>query len=150
MTVGATAGTKFYIGTTETIASPDDYVEIGDINNLGNVMQQFSKIAVESVGSGYTKQIKGTESVTTLALSVNRNDTDLGQIAMKAAYSDRNSLFNFRIVENDIGSGVIATTSYFKARVYSKGTQYGGVNDLKKVAVDIEIEPDSISVVQAS
>src|SRR4051812_33980220 len=98
MTVGATAGTKFYIGTTESIASPDDYIEVGNINNLGGVAQQFAKIAVEQVGSGYTKQIKGTESVPAMTLNINRDDADLGQIALKAAYSDRNSLFNFRIV----------------------------------------------------
>lgn len=150
MTVGATAGTKLYIGTTETLASPDDFVLISDINNLGNLMQQFSKIAVEAVDSGYTRQIKGTESVPTMSLSLNRNDTDVGQIALKAAYSDRNALYNFRIVENDIGSGTRATTTFFKGRVYNKGAQYGGVNDLKKTAVDIEVEPDSITVAPAA
>lgn len=145
MGVGAVAGTKFYIGTTETIPSPDDWVEVGNISNLGNLMQQFSKIAVESVGSGYTKQIKGTESVTNMTIVCNRDDTDLGQIAMKTAYASRNSLYNFRIVENDLN--ITATTIYFTGRVYSKGPQYGGVNDLKKQQFEVEIEPDSISVV---
>lgn len=148
--VGAVAGTKFYIGTASTIPSPDNvaWVEVGNISNLGNLAQQFSKIAVESVGSGYTKQIKGTESVPTMAIMCNRDDTDLGQIAMKAAYTNRNALYPFKIVENDIVS--TATTSIFTGRVYTKGGQYGGVNDLKKQAFDVEVEPDSIVVVQGT
>ena len=102
MGVGAVAGTKFYVGTLEATPYPDDWVEVGNISNLGNLAQQFSKITVESVGSGYTKQIKGTESIPTLAIVCNRDDTDMGQIAMKAAYLNRNALYNFRIVENDI------------------------------------------------
>lgn len=148
MGVGAVAGTKFYIGTSETIPSPDDWVEVGDISNLGNLAQQFSKIAVESVGSGYTRQIKGTISVPTLTLMLNRNDTDAGQIALKAAFSNRNSTYNFRIVENDIV--ISATTSIFTGRVYNSGAQYGGVNDLKKLSVDIEVEPDSIVTTQGT
>lgn len=149
MTVGAVAGTKLYIGTTESTPSPDDWVLVGNIANFGNLMQQFSKIAVEAVDSGYTRQIKGTESVPTMTMVLNREDTDVGQIALKAAYSDRNNLYNFRIVENDIVV-VAGTTTYFKGRVYNKGSQYGGVNDLKKITVDIEVEPDSITVVAAS
>jgi hypothetical protein len=148
MGVGAVAGTKFYIGTAEAVPSPDDWVEVGNIANLGDVMQQFSKIAVESVGSGYTKQLKGTISVPTMTLTLNRDDTDVGQIALKAAFAVRNSLYNFRIVENDIV--VSATTTIFTGRVYNTGSKYGGVNALKQLAVDIEIEPDSIVVTQGT
>lgn len=145
MAVGATAGTKIYISTT---VSPDIRVEIGNVSNLGEVSLQFAKIAVEQVGSGYTKQIKGTLSAPTLQLSLNRDDTDLGQIALKAAALVRNALYYFWIVENDIV--VTATVSSFSGRVYSTGTQYGGVNDLKKFRVDIEIEPDSIVTTQGT
>jgi hypothetical protein len=144
MSVGAVAGTKFYIGTTEAIASPDDWIEIGNIANLGDVLLQFSKIAVESVGSGYTRQIKGVISVTPMNLMLNRDDSDVGQVAIKAAFTNRNSLYNFRIVENDIVT--TATTSVFTGRVYNTGSKYGGVNALKQISIDVEIEPDSIVV----
>lgn len=148
MGVGAVAGTKFYIGTIETTPSPDDWVEIGNISNLGNMMEQWAKIAVEQIGSGYTKQIKGTRSVPTMSVVCNRDDTDVGQIAAKAAWSSQNSLYWFRIVENDIVT--TATTEVFQGRVYTRGPQFGGVNDLKKIQFDIEVEPDTITVVQGA
>jgi hypothetical protein len=162
--VGSVAGTKFYIWggyatsgvlTPPTTGSPDvtspdvNWVEIGQIANMGNVMIQFSKIAVESVGDGYTRQIKGTQSAPTFDLVVNRKDDDPGQLRLNLVDGDRNSLLWFRVVDNDIIS-VVGTTTYFQGRVYSSGTQYGGVNDLKKSAFSIEIEPDSISTVAAS
>lgn len=150
MTVGAVAGTKLYIGTTETSPSPDDWVEIKNISNLGNLMTQFAKIAVESVGDGYTRQIKGTQSVTPMDLVLNRDDTDPGQIAAKAASADRNSFYWFKIEENDIGSGARPTTSVFKGRLYGSGSSYGGVNDLKKINTSLEVEPDSITVTAAA
>jgi hypothetical protein len=61
--VGPVSGTKFYIGTSETIASPDDYLEVGDISNLGDIMEQFDQIAVESLGSGDTYQTQGTAQI---------------------------------------------------------------------------------------
>lgn len=150
MTVGAVAGTKLFIGTTETTPSPDDWVEIKNISNLGDLMTQFAKIAVESVGDGYTRQIKGTQSVTPMDLVFNRDDTDAGQTAAKTAAADRNSFYWFKIEENDIGSGARPTTTTFKGRLYGAGSAYGGVNDLKKVNTSLEVEPDSIVIVAAS
>lgn len=154
--VGAVSGTKFYVYSTAGTAgsftppsSPDAWLEVGQINNLGNVMIEFAKIAVESVGDGYTRQIKGTQSAPTFDLNVNRKDDDVGQVKLKAIATDRNSVWWFRVVDNDIVSSN-GTTTYFQGRVYSQGTQYGGVNDLKKAAYSIEIEPDSISTVAAA
>lgn len=162
--VGAVAGTKLYVWggvatsgnfTPPSAGSPDttspdlQWLEVGQIANLGNVMQEFSKIAVESVGSGYTYQIKGTQSSPTFDLVVNRKDDDIGQIKLRLITTDRNTLYWFRVVDNDIIT-TNGTTTYFQGRVYSGGTQYGGVNDLKKTAYSIEIEPDSISVVAAA
>lgn len=155
--VGAVAGTKLYIGGTATIipspdvASPDIWTEIGNISNLGSVMTQFAKIAVESVGDGYTRQIKGTQSSPELALVLNRKDDDPGQLLVKAANNDRNTKYNFKVVENDLPiGGTVATTTVFKGRVYGFGSTYGGVNDLKKVNTSIEIEPDTIVVSPAA
>jgi hypothetical protein len=154
--VGAVSGTKLYIyavagtaGSFTPPTSPDQWLEVGQINNFGSVIVQFAKIAVESVGDGYTRQIKGTQSSPTFDLNVNRKDDDVGQVKLKAVATDRNSVWWFRVVDNDIVS-VNGTTTYFQGRVYSSGTQYGGVNDLKKAAYSVEVEPDSISTVAAA
>jgi len=139
--VGAVAGTKVYIAPANTDippASPDVWVEIKDISNIGDIGTTFAKIARESVGDGYTRQIKGTESATAFPLVCNRDDDDPGQVALRAAAGDRNSFFPFKVLEND------GSSATFLGRVYGKTNNYGGVNDLKKFSTEIEIEPDSI------
>ena len=155
--VGAVAGTKLFVSASAATAgvftppssSPDFMLEIGQIANLGNVMTEFSKIAVESVGDGYTRQIKGTQSSPTFDLVVNRKDDDLGQVQLKAISTNRNNVYWFRVLDND-AIATAGTQTWFHGRVYSSGTQYGGVNDLKKAAYSVEIEPDSISVIAAT
>lgn len=147
---GAVAGTKLYIGGTQTVASPDTYTEIGNIATLGDVGLTFSKIAVESVGSGFTFQIKGPQSAPPMSMVLNRDDNDAGQALVRLASVDRNGKYNFKVVENDIGTGLTATTQYFKGRVYGYGTTYGNVSAIKQVKFDIEIEPDSLFTVPAT
>lgn len=147
--VGAVAGTKFYIGGTQTVPSPDNYTEVKQTYNLGPVGTTFNKIAVESVGDGYTRQIKGTQLAPEFPLVLNRLADDPGQLLLIAAAADRTTLYNFKIIDNDISGNSVATQIYFKGRVYGSPIQYGGVNDLKKINASIEIEPDTINIVPA-
>jgi len=154
MAAGAVAGTKLFIGgTATTIPSPDNitWVEIGNISNLGSYGgTNFNKIALEQIGSGYTKQIKGTQLAPAMDIVLNRDDTDAGQVALRTASADRNSLYNFKVEENDIGTGLNPTRTVFKGRVYGYVTAGGGVNDIKKINTSIEIEPDSVIVINAA
>lgn len=154
MAAGALAGTKLFIGgTATTIPSPDNtsWVEVGNISSLGAYGgTNFNKIALEAIGSGYTKQLKGTQLAPSMDITVNRDDTDLGQIAMRNASSDRNSLYNFKVEENDIGTGLNPTRTIFKGRVYGWATAGGGVNDIKKINTSIEPEPDTVVVTTAA
>ena len=51
MSIGPTAGSKLYIGTTETVASPDDYIEIGEITDLGTFGRTYQEIIAQAIGS---------------------------------------------------------------------------------------------------
>jgi len=147
MTVGAVAGTKLYIAPPGTLPlSPDLWVLISKVANIGAIGNTFNKIAVESIDDGYTRQIKGTEMAPAFPLVMNRDDDDAGQGDVVDAAANRNDLYNFKLVEND-GDGVseaTATVITFKGRVYGAPRNYGGVNDLKQISTEIEIEPDSI------
>jgi len=154
MAAGAVAGTKFFIGGTGTlIPSPDNvlWVEIKNLSNLGSYGgTNFNKIALESIGDGYTRQLKGTQLAPAMDIVFNRDDTDAGQVAVRAASADRNSLYNFKVEENDIGTGLNPTRTVFKGRIYGYVTAGGGVNDLKRINTSIEIEPDTIIVTAAA
>jgi hypothetical protein len=149
---GAIAGTKLYIGTSEAIPSPDDFIEVKNISNLGSFGgTNFNKIALESVGDGYTRQLKGTQLAPPMDVVLNRDDDDPGQVLMKAASADRNSLFWFKVEENDgPPTNITPTYTRFQGRVYGWVTTGGGVNDLKRINTSIEIEPDTITTVGAT
>jgi hypothetical protein len=147
--VGAVAGTKLFIGTTQTVPSPDLFTEIKQCANIGEIGTNFNKIAVESVGDGYTRQIKGTQLSPTFNLVLNRLADDPGQLALVAAAADRTSLYNFKIQDNDTARNNTPTQIFFKGRVFGSPITYGGVNALKQISSTIEVEPDSI-IIQAA
>jgi hypothetical protein len=141
--VGPVAGTKLYIGDTSTTPSPDDadYVEIGDISNLGDLSLDFAEVKIESIGSGYSYSLKGTQEAPNIQLLLNRNDSDLGQIALNAAsQAARGTLYNFKIVETDGGH------AYWKGEVFGYGTSYGGVNDVRKVKTSVSVRPQYLII----
>jgi hypothetical protein len=139
--VNAVAGTKIYIGDSNTVPSPDTYVEIGDVSNLGDLSQTFNEVKIESIGSGDTYSLKGTREYPNLALVLNRNDSDQGQVALKAASAvARGTLFNFKIVETD--GGIIV----WQGEVFGYGPSYGTVNTVRTVKTSISIRPASVTI----
>ncbi len=152
--VGPVSGTKFYIGPAGTIpTSPDLFVEVGDINNLGDISQTFAEIAVESLGSGDTYQIKGNRSFpkTTPAegcsfLVLNKNDSDAGQIALKAANAaTRGTLYPFKIQEVD-GGATLAGSVTWTGEVFGYGPSYGGVSSLRTIKTSVSIRPSTVTL----
>ncbi len=145
--VGPVSGTKFYIGPAGAApTSPDLWVEIGDISNLGDISQDFAQIAVESLGSGDTYQLKGNRSFPNVALVMNKNDSDVGQIALKAASAAvRGTLYPFRIVEAD-GGAVTAGTAIWQGEVFGFGPSYGGVTNLRSVKTSVSIRPSTMTI----
>lgn len=138
VTIGAVAGTKFYIGSSGSQVSPDStsFVEVGDISNLGDLSREFTEITVESIGSGDTSSLKGTRKFPNIQLVLNRNDSDTGQLALKAASEAvRGTLYNFKIAEAD--GGVII----WEGEVFGYGPAYGGVNTLRTVKTSISVRP---------
>lgn len=143
--VGPVAGTKLYIGTTETIASPDDWVEIGNISSLGDISQQFSGITVESIGSGDSYDLKGVRKYANFDIVLNRDDDDVGQIALKAAAAaTRGSYYNFRLLEADGGATTQASVVW-TGEVFGYGPSYGSNSSIKQVKTSISIVPSSVT-----
>ncbi len=145
--VGPVSGTKFYIGPAGAVpTSPDLWIEIGDISNLGDIAQTFDQIAVESLGSGDTYQLKGQRKYPNIDLVLNRNDTDTGQIALKAAAAaTRGTLYPFRILESD-GNASSQAVITWTGECFGYGPSYGGVSALKSVKTSISIRPSTITI----
>lgn len=144
--VGPVSGTIFSIGPSAALGSgvpsgtsPDTgFTPIHDISNLGNIAQTFTEIAVEAIDTGDTFQLKGQRTFPNVALTMNRNDSDPGQLAVKAASAAaRGTLYWFKITETDGG------TITWQGEVFGYGPSYGGVAALRSVTTSISIRPTS-------
>ena len=143
--VNAVAGTILYIGDSNTVPSPDNYTSVGDISNLGDIMQQFAEVRIEALDSGDAYNLKGTREYPNLQLVLNRNDSDDGQIALKAASAaTRGTLYNFKITETDGGTAV------WQGEVFGYGPSYGGPNTVRTVKTSISIRPSSVTITPSS
>jgi hypothetical protein len=140
--VGPVSGTKLFITDPGTpVASPDPWVEIKDISNLGDISQNFAAITVSSIGDGDDYELKGQRTYPNFALQLNRNDSDPGQIALKAASAaTRGSLYNFKIEETDGGTVV------WKGEVFGYGPSYGGSGALRSVKTSVSIRPSTVVI----
>lgn len=146
MAVRTVAGSKLYIGTASgaipspDVTSPDFWTEIKPVSSLGDLNQTFANITVESIGDGDSYDLKGVRRYPNFEITLNQDDTDAGQIALKvAAAATRGTLFPFRIVESD-GVGSVM----WQGEVFGYGPSYGGVGNLKTVKTSISVRPASV------
>jgi hypothetical protein len=140
MGVGTVSGTKLYITDPGTpVASPDPWIEIGDIASLGDIAQTFNAVTVSSIGDGDDYSLKGQRSFPNFELTLNKNSDDAGQTALKDASDDaRGTLYNFKIEETD-GSKIT-----WKGEVFGYGPSFGGPEAIKQVKTSISIRPTSL------
>lgn len=147
MSIGPTAGSKLYIGTTETITSPDDWIEIGDIATLGDFGRVYNEIKVESVGNRNVTKFKGTRDDGNMTISLHRNALDVGQAAAIVAL-DVDLDYNFKLTLND-ATVALTTATYFTwtGKVMSFQTKLGGPNNVVMADLMIGINSNTIVVV---
>lgn len=144
MAVNTAAGTRLYIGTTGIPANisdlteqqalaefvADSYVEVGEVENLGEYGDESEDVTFASLGDSRTRHFKGTRDAGTAAIVVGADITDQGQLALEAAEASHLD-FNFKVVNNDAltlgGSGSI---DYFYGKVMSKRKNVGDVNNV--------------------
>jgi hypothetical protein len=151
MAIGPTAGSKLYIGTSESIASPDDYLEIGEITDLGSFGRVYTQIKAQTIGTRGDRKYKGTYDDGTLAVKVLRTSSDTGQAAALVA-RDSDSDYNFKLVLNDAAEGGFATntTVYFKAKVMSYTLETGGPNTVVAATINLDLKSGSTVEVAAA
>jgi hypothetical protein len=96
------------------------------------------------VGDGDSYDLKGVRKYPNFELTLNQDDTDAGQIALKAASAAvRGTLYPFKILNQD-GVGQVT----WQGEVFGYGPAYGGVGDLRTVRTSISIRPATVTLVQ--
>jgi len=144
--VGPVSGTKFFIGAAGNIpVSPDLFTEIKDVASLGNIALAFGAINIDSVGDGDTYTLKGQRSVPNFEVTLNKNDSDPGQLLLKAASAaSRGTLYPFKILEPDGGFAL------WQGEVFGYGPNYGGPTAVRQVQTSVSIRPKTLTITPAS
>lgn len=151
MSTQSNAFNKLYITDPGTpAASPDPYVEIGNIFSLGDIGVMFNKIATSSLSDGVDRDLKGTKQTSTFTVVMNYDAEDAGQADLKDAGEDStNALYNLKLKYNDADGGEPSTWT-FKAKVNGFKHIGGGANDVKKATSEIMVEMDTLEFEEAA
>ncbi|HEY8359363.1 MAG TPA: phage tail tube protein [Ramlibacter sp.] len=153
MAISTAAGSKIYIGPVRTDATDTlaeyaaltPWVEIGEVETLGEFGDESAAVTFLSVGDARTRKLKGARDAGTLALTVGRDPLDAGQIALSAAEKTKFE-YAFKIVAADApDEDYTDTTYYFGALVMSARENYGGADNVVRVTYSLGINTEIFS-----
>lgn len=146
MTINSANGATLFIGGATTLKSPslgdyeaDSYIEVGEIESLGNFGDKSSAINFTSLKDQRVRKLKGPRDAGNMAITVGNDQTDEGQIAMIAAEAQKFD-YNFKVVLNDAltlgGNGSVA---FFFGKVMSKDLAVGTATNVVKRNFSVDI-----------
>lgn len=153
------AGCRISIGgktgaDTETDYKDDTYVEVGEIEDLGEFGDTFSSVTFTSLRDGRVRKYKGTADAGDLTLAVGLDNGDVGQNAVKAAHKDRSKGdYNIKITLNDgdpeATPAITPTTFYFRGKVMNNTVAAGAADNVVRRNITIGINSDIIELLPA-
>lgn len=139
MPVNTAAGSKLSIGTKltandETTYASDTYVEVGEIENMGEFGDEVSAATFTALANRRVRKFKGTYDAGDLQMTVGYSSGDLGQVAVNTALKDEGSEdYNFKVEFED------GDVFYFSGKVMSRRILVGAADDIVKANISIAI-----------
>lgn len=159
MTVNTAAGTRVYIGSTGippnmedlddaaalAIFQADSYVEVGEVEDLGEFGDQSQDVTFESLKDSRTRHYKGTRDAGVMPLTVGDDPEDEGQIALEAAEGSHLD-YNIKVVLNNaLTLGGTGQIDYFYGKIMSKRKTVGTVNNIVRRNFSVGINSRTVS-----
>lgn len=137
--VNTASGAKLYIGGTNsnresTLADyeADSYVEVGEIEDLGEFGDESDRINFTALSDGRTRKFKGPRDAGDMTIVVGDDPTDQGQVALEAAEGQALD-YNFKVELNDkLTIGGDNSTHFFIGKVFSKRRNVGNASNVVK------------------
>lgn len=150
------AGCRFSIGTKngaddQTAYEADTYVEVGEIEDLGEFGDTFSSVTFTALSDGRVRKYKGTADAGDLTLTVGLDNGDAGQQAVKTAHKDRSKGdYNIKITLNDgdpdATPALKPTTFYFRGKVMNNTVAPGSADNVVRRNITIGINSDILEL----
>ncbi|MDG4676180.1 iron ABC transporter substrate-binding protein [Shinella sp. 838] len=157
MAITTASESKVFICVTPALPATDTaaeyaalvWVEIGEVEDMGEFGDESSDVTFASVGDGRTRHLKGVRDAGTLALVCGRDPADLGQIALKAAEKTKFS-YPIKVQAADaISEDYTDSVYYFNAKVMSARDNYGSVDNVVRTNFSLGIDSAIIEVPSA-
>ena len=142
------SGSKLYIGpaitsATDTLAefrSITSWVEIGLIENLGEVGDEAALVTGAAIGDARVRKAKGARDGGNMTVVCFHDPEDAGQIAAIAAADDAsNSNYAFKLTLNDPPVGQIGTIEYFRALVMGERLNVGTNDNIMRRTFNLAV-----------
>lgn len=148
MSVYSTLDTQLFISsttitsttTTKTQYAALTWVEVLEVEDMGQYGDTASAITFVSLKDGRVRKFKGTRDGGDMAVVVGADQLDTGQIAMDAAQADDKFEYGFKVViPNRVTSGGTDEVDYFRGRVMSNKKTVGASNQIIKKNYSIAV-----------
>ncbi|MDH0154359.1 hypothetical protein [Stutzerimonas stutzeri] len=153
------AGCRFSIGTKsgaddQTAYEADTYVEVGEIEDLGEFGDTFNNVSFTALSDGRVRKYKGTADAGDIALVVGLDNGDAGQAAVKTAHKDRlKGDYNIKITLNDGDPTAVPpvkpTTFYMRGKVMKNTVAAGSADNVVKRNISVAINSDILEILPA-
>lgn len=150
------AGCRFSLGsktaaTTEAEYAADTYIQVGEIEDLGEFGDTFSSVTFTSLSGGRVRKYKGTADAGDMTLTVGLDNGDAGQSAVKTAHKDRSKgNYNIKVTLNDgdptAQPAVLPTTFYFSGKVMNNTVALGAADNVVRRNITIGINSDILEI----
>ncbi len=154
MTIRTAAQSTISIGTTTAASTlqeyeADTYVEIGEVEDLGEFGDQANEVTFTAVGDARVRRLKGSRDAGTISLVVARDADDTGQQALKDALGT-DSEYSLKIEGNDAPAGGTPSTFYMRVLVMSAKNNYGSVDNVVRTTYALAINSEILEVEPAA
>lgn len=154
MAVRAAAGTRVWIGPATIFNSlaefqsidEQDWIELGEVENLGEFGDQSQEITFEAIGDNRVRRSKGSRDAGVMQIVVGADPLDAGQLAFEDA---EGSPFEYaiRVEENDAPTDDYTNTiSYLRGLVMSRRKNVGTNNNIVRRTFNVAINSEVFEV----
>lgn len=150
------AGCRFSLGTKMAAATAaeyaaDTYIQVGEIEDLGEFGDTFSSVTFTSLSDGRVRKYKGTADAGDMTLTVGLDNGDAGQKAVKTAHKDRSKgNYNIKVTLNDgdptAQPAVLPTTFYFNGKIMNNTVAPGAADNVVRRNITIGINSDILEI----
>lgn len=149
--INTAAGAKISIGPTTAADTAAEYaaltyVEVGEVENLGEFGDQSSDVTFTSLKDARVRHLKGARDAGVLALVVGRDAKDPGQIALRAAEKTKHA-YAIKVEAADAEDGNDPNSIYyFHVLVQSARDNFGEADNVVRTTFNLGIATGIIEV----